>query len=70
MVNDHYYNDGVEITREEAHALRDKSKLIVADRVVLKAESDAILKANKITEEPIMEEEIDEDSEEPEEEVL
>lgn len=34
MVNDKYYNKGVEITREEAHALSDKSGLVVADRPV------------------------------------
>ena len=34
MVNDFYYNKGVQITREEAHALTDKSGLVVADRAV------------------------------------
>jgi len=34
MVNDYYYNKGKEITSEEAHALKDKSGLVVADRVV------------------------------------
>ena len=34
MVNDHYYNRGVEITADEAHALKDKSGLVVADREV------------------------------------
>jgi len=34
MVNDNYYNKGKEITSEEAHALKDKSGLVVADRVV------------------------------------
>ena len=34
MVNDKYYNKGKEITCEEAHALKDKSGLVVADRVV------------------------------------
>ena len=34
MVNDYYYNKGVEITIEEAHALKDKSGLVVADREV------------------------------------
>ena len=34
MVNDNYYNKGVEITCEEAHALVDKSGLVVADREV------------------------------------
>ena len=34
MVNDFFYNKGVEITCEEAHALVDKSGLVVADREV------------------------------------
>ena len=34
MVNDYYYNKGKLITREEAHALTDKSGLVVADRQV------------------------------------
>ena len=34
MVNDKYYNKGKEITKEEAHALKDKSGIVVADRVV------------------------------------
>ena len=34
MVNDNYYNKGKEITKEEAHALVDKSGLVVADREV------------------------------------
>jgi hypothetical protein len=34
MVNDFYYNKGKQITREEAHALKDKSGLVVADRAV------------------------------------
>ena len=34
MVNDNYYNKGIEITSEEAHALTDKSGLVVADREV------------------------------------
>ena len=34
MVNDNYYNKGKEITKEEAHALVDKSGIVVADRVV------------------------------------
>ena len=29
--NEFYYNGGVSITCEEAHALTDKSKLVVAD---------------------------------------
>ncbi|KKL63539.1 hypothetical protein LCGC14_2174110 [marine sediment metagenome] len=36
--NEFYYNDGVLITREEAHALRDKSKLVVADESKTKAQ--------------------------------
>ncbi|MCK5633280.1 hypothetical protein KAH94_05990 [bacterium] len=34
MANEHYYNKGIEITSEEAHALKDKSGLVVADREV------------------------------------
>ena len=34
MVNDKYYNNGIEITEDEAHALVDKSGLVVADREV------------------------------------
>jgi len=34
MVNDFYYNDGKKITMEEAHALKDKSKLIVSDKEI------------------------------------
>ena len=34
MVNDKYYNKGKEITKEQAHALKDKSGLVVADREV------------------------------------
>ena len=34
MVNDNYYNKGKAITKEEAHALVDKSGLVVADREV------------------------------------
>jgi hypothetical protein len=34
MVNDNYYNKGKPITMEEAHALVDKSGLVVADRPV------------------------------------
>ena len=34
MANDFYYNKVVLITREEAHALTDKSGLVVADRQV------------------------------------
>jgi hypothetical protein len=34
MTNDFYYNKGKLITREEAHALTDKSGLVVADRAV------------------------------------
>ena len=32
--NEFYYNKGVRITKEEAHALKDKSGLVVADRAV------------------------------------
>ena len=70
-VNEFYYNNGVAITSEEAHALTDKSKLIVADRVVQKAECTAILSANimneEITEEIPQEEETPEEPTEPEE---
>jgi len=66
MVNDHYYNDGVEITKEEAHALKDKSKLIVADRVVQKAESDQIVA--RMMEEQKPKEEVVEEQPQPEEE--
>jgi len=34
MVNDNYYNKGEIITKEEAHALKDKSGIVVADREV------------------------------------
>ena len=34
MTNDYYYNKGKEITKEEAHALVDKSGLVVADREI------------------------------------
>lgn len=34
MVNNYYYNKGVQITSDEAHALQDKSGLVVADREV------------------------------------
>ena len=34
MVNDNYYNNGVSITSEEAHALVDKSGIVVADREI------------------------------------
>ena len=44
--NEFYYNDGKVITMEAAHELKDKSKLIVADRKVDKAESDTILASN------------------------
>ena len=36
--NEFYYNDGVSITSEEAHALTDKSKLVVADESKTKTE--------------------------------
>ena len=29
--NEFYYNDGKTITRDEAHELKDKSKLVVSD---------------------------------------
>lgn len=32
--NEFYYNKGTRITSEEAHALTDKSGLVVADRAV------------------------------------
>jgi len=32
--NEFYYNKGKVITCEEAHALKDKSGIVVADRVV------------------------------------
>lgn len=32
--NEFYYNRGKKITKEEAHALQDKSGLVVADREV------------------------------------
>ena len=32
--NQYYYNKGVEITCKEAHALKDKSGIVVADREV------------------------------------
>ena len=71
MVNDFYYNDGKAITSEEAHALTDKSLLIVADREVLKAECDEIKARNIIMETPIEKvEEPIEPIEEPTEEVL
>ena len=34
MANENYYNKGKAITSEEAHALTDKSGLVVADREV------------------------------------
>ena len=34
MTNDFYYNKGKVITKEEAHALVDKSGIVVADREV------------------------------------
>ena len=59
--NEFYYNDGEEITIEEAHALTDKSKLIVADRAVDKAECTAIIAANTM-EEPTIEDAVEEDT--------
>lgn len=32
--NEFYYNDGKNITMEEAHALKDKSLLIVSDKEI------------------------------------
>ena len=32
--NEFYYNDGKKITSEEAHALKDKSGLIVSDNPI------------------------------------
>ena len=32
--NEFYYNKSIKLTRDEAHALRDKSGLVVADRIV------------------------------------
>jgi hypothetical protein len=34
MGNDYYYNNGLQITSEEAHKLTDKSGLVVAGRLV------------------------------------
>lgn len=34
MTNDYYYNKGKLITSKEAHELKDKSGLVVADRQV------------------------------------
>ena len=36
--NEFYYDDGVSITRDEAHELTDTSKLVVADVSKTKAE--------------------------------
>ena len=41
--NEFYYNDGVAITIVEAHALKDKSKLVVADISKTKSECTAAL---------------------------
>lgn len=41
--NEFYYNDGVEVTRDEAHALTDKSKIVVADVAKTKEECTAAL---------------------------
>ena len=41
--NEFYYNDGVSITREEAHELTDTSKLVVADVSKTKAQCTAAL---------------------------
>ena len=40
--NEFYYNGDTEITRDEAHALRDQSKIVVADRPIDKAELEEI----------------------------
>ena len=42
--NEFYYNDGVSITRDEAHALKDKSKLVVADESKTKTQCTEALK--------------------------
>lgn len=36
--NEFYYNDGEPITPEEAHKLKDTSKLVVADKSLTKTE--------------------------------
>lgn len=36
--NEFYYNDGVSISRDEAHSLSDTSKLVVADVSKTKAQ--------------------------------
>ena len=41
--NEFYYDDGVSITRDEAHELTDTSKLVVADVSKTKAECTAAL---------------------------
>ena len=42
--NEFYYNDGVSITRDEAHELDDTSKLVVADEAKTKAQCTEALK--------------------------
>ena len=42
--NEFYYDDGVRITRDEAHALDDTSKLVVADVSKTKAQCTEALK--------------------------
>jgi len=77
MANEKYYNKGLEITKEEAHALRDKSGLVVADREVNfetefkgskqgKAEYYTMEEENQPQEEEVVEEQPSE--EEPQEE--
>lgn len=41
--NEFYYNDGETITREEAHALTDRSKLVVSDNSKTKTECKVVL---------------------------
>ena len=48
--NEFYYDDGVSITSEEAHALTDKSKLVVADESKTKAECTAALGLSEVAE--------------------
>jgi len=41
--NQYYYQDGISISKEEAHANKDKSKLVVADKAKTKAQCTAAL---------------------------
>ena len=41
--NEFYYDDGISITRDEAHELTDTSKLVVADEEKTKEECDEAL---------------------------